>query len=130
MPTAGTNRVLEKLEATRELPTIPAVLVPLLRCMEKPWDEVDMHEIVHLIAQDKSLAARSLQVANSPLFGCTHQVEHIQSAVLALALDRIQQIAVSWSLRRMLPTLTYGVIPLDIRELSVGYDHVPRYIAT
>src|SRR5216683_2930335 len=36
MPMACANQLLEKLESTRELPTIPAVLVPLLRYMERP----------------------------------------------------------------------------------------------
>src|SRR6266568_1201400 len=36
MPMACANQLLEKLESTRELPTIPAVLVPLLRSMERP----------------------------------------------------------------------------------------------
>ena len=31
MPVSGANSLLEKLESARELPTIPAVLVPLLR---------------------------------------------------------------------------------------------------
>ena len=58
MPTPTTNRLLEKLGSTRELPTIPAVLVPLLKCMEKPCDTVDMHQVVQLISQDKSLASK------------------------------------------------------------------------
>src|SRR6266446_8637350 len=126
MPSAGTNRLLEKLGSARELPTIPAVLVPLLKCMEKPWDAVDMHQVVQLISQDKSLAARSLQVANSPLFGWSHQVENTQSAVLALGLERIQQIAVSCSLLRLLPAVSFGVNPSVFWAHSLGCALVSR----
>ncbi len=129
MPTASTNRLLERLGPTRELPTIPAVLVPLLKCMEKPWDAVDMHQVVQLISQDKSLAARSLQVANSPLFGWSHQVENIQSAVLGLGLERIQQIAVSCSLLRLLPAVSFGVNPSVFWAHSLGCALVSRELA-
>ena len=67
MTMAGTNPLFRKLESARELPTIPDVLIPLLRYMEQPAESLDVHQVVKLIAQDKSLAARCLQVANSPL---------------------------------------------------------------
>ena len=52
--------LLAKLRSTRDLPTLPAVLMPLLRDLEKPSDSQDLHEIVRLISQDKSLSARCL----------------------------------------------------------------------
>jgi HD-like signal output (HDOD) protein len=118
-----------KFESTRELPTIPAVLVPLLRYMEKPLDRVEVHEFVKLISQDKSLAGRCLQIANSPLFGCSHEVETIQSAVVALGLERIQQIAVSCSLLKLLPAVSFGVNPAVFWARSLGCAHVAREFA-
>ncbi len=38
-----------------------------------------MQEVVRLIAQDKSLAARCLQIANSPLYGASREIESIGS---------------------------------------------------
>ena len=111
MSITTSNHIVEKLESTRDLPTVPAVLLPLLRYMEKPLDQVDVHKVVSLISQDKSLAARCLQVANSPLFGSAHEVETIQASVVALGLDRIQQIAVSCSLLRLMPATSFGVEP-------------------
>lgn len=103
--------LLKKLRTTRELPSLPIVLVPLLRYLERPLDSQDVHEIVGLISQDKSLAARCLQVANSPLFGCMHEVESIQSAVVALGLERIHEIAVSCSFLKLLPASWAEVNP-------------------
>lgn len=102
--------LLEKLHSARELPTIPTVLVPLLQYLEKPLDSQDINEIVRMIAQDESLAARCLQLANSPLFG-NHSVESIQSAVVALGLERIHEIAVSCSLIRVQPSTWSGIAP-------------------
>jgi hypothetical protein len=52
------SRLLQKLQSTRELPTLPAVLLPLLGYLEQPLDTLDMHKVVHLVSQDKALAAR------------------------------------------------------------------------
>lgn len=124
-----TSPILEKLENTRDLPTVPAVLLPLLRYMEQPLDKVEVQEIVNLISLDKSLAGRCLQVANSPLFGSSHEVESIQTAVVALGLDRIQQIAISCSLLRLMPTVLIGVNPSVFWAHSLGCALVCREFA-
>src|SRR5438094_10230413 len=59
-------KLLQKLQSARELPTLPAVLIPLLRHLERPLRSHDVHQIVDLIAKDESLAARCLHIANSP----------------------------------------------------------------
>lgn len=118
MRTGG--QLLEKLQCTRTLPTLPAVLVPLLRYLERPLDSQDVHEIVKLVSQDKSLAARCLQVANSPLYGCSHEVESIQSAVVVLGLQRIHEIAVSCSFLKLMPTLWFEISPSAFWAHSLG----------
>ena len=130
MTASPTNPLLEKLASARELPTIPAVLVPLLRYMEQPSDTLDIQQLVKLISQDKSLAARCLQMANSPLFGCSHEVETIQSAVVALGLNRIQEIAVSCSLLRLLPAVSFGVSPSVFWAHSLACAMVAREFAS
>jgi len=94
-------QLVQKLKSTCDLPTLPAVLMPLLRYLERPLDSQDMHEIVRLISQDETLAARCLQLANSPLYGCSHEVQSIQSAVVSLGLQKIHEIAVSCSLLKL-----------------------------
>ena len=111
MSFATASHILEKLEFTRDLPTAPAVLMRLLRYMEKPLDQVDVPQIVNLISQDKSLAGRCIQVANSPLFGSgdENEVVTIQASVMAVGVSRIQQIAVSCSLLRLMPAISFGL---------------------
>lgn len=130
MTVASANPLLEKLESARDLPTIPAVLIPLLRYMEQPAETLDIHQVVKLISQDKSLAARCLQIANSPLFGASHEVETIQSAVVALGLNRIQEIAISCSLLRLLPGGSFGVNPSALWAHSLACAMVAREFAS
>ena len=122
MSAATASHILEKLEFTRQLPTAPAVLMRLLRSMEKPLDQVDVHQVVNLISQDKSLAGHCLQVANSPLFGSSHEDEvvSIQALVMAVGVTRIQQIAVSCSLLRLMPAISFGLNPAVFWAHSLG----------
>lgn len=123
------EQLLQKLQSTRQLPTLPTVLLPLLRYLERSLDKQDVHEIVRMVAQDKSLAARCLQVANSPLYGCSHEVESIQSAVVVLGLERIHEIAVSCSLLKLLPTLWFEISPSAFWAHSLGCALVSREFA-
>jgi putative nucleotidyltransferase with HDIG domain len=127
---AGDLQLLEKLRSTRELPALPAVLMPLLRYLNKPLDSQDMHEIVRLISEDKSLAARCLQVVNSPLFGCSREVESVQAAVVDLGLERIHRIAVSCSMLKLTPAVSSDVGPSVFWAHSLACALVSRDLAT
>jgi putative nucleotidyltransferase with HDIG domain len=124
------GQILEKLSSTRELPTLPAVLLPLLRYLDKPLDSQDMHEIVRLISQDKSLAARCLQIVNSPLFGCGREVETIQGAAVALGLERIHEIAVSCSMLKLAPSVRVEISPSVFWAHSLGCALISRDLAS
>lgn len=130
MSATSANLIVEKIWSTRDLPTVPAVLLPLLSYMEKPLDKVEVHRVVEMIGQDKSLAGRCLHMANSPLFGCSHEVKTIQSAVVALGLDRVQQIAVSCSLLKLMPAISFGVNPSVFWAHSLGCALIAREFAT
>jgi putative nucleotidyltransferase with HDIG domain len=129
MAAAAGNHIVDKLESTRDLPTVPTVLIPLLQCMQQPVDRVDVHEVVALISQDKALAGRCLRMANSSLFGCSHEVETIQAAVVALGLERIQQIAASCSLLSLMPTVSFGVNPSVFWAHSLACAMIAREFA-
>jgi putative nucleotidyltransferase with HDIG domain len=121
--------LLAKLRTLRELRTLPAVLLPLLRHLEQPLESQDMHKIVQLIAQDKALAARCLQLANSPLYGAPREIESVQAAVLALGLTKIHEIAVSCSLLKLMPTLLFEISPSSFWAHSLACALVSREFA-
>ena len=58
-----------KIADLDNIPTVPALLVPLLKRLGEPAEEVNVTEIVNLISYDKSLTAQCLHMANSPLLG-------------------------------------------------------------
>jgi len=127
---AGDLQLIQKLRSTRELPALPAVLMPLLHYLDKPLDSQDMHEIVRLISEDKSLAARCLQVVNSPLFGRSREVGSVQAAVVDLGLERIHEIAVSCSMLKLTPAASSGIGPSVFWAHSLACALVSRDLAT
>lgn len=126
-PTTGALR--SRLEQLEEMPTIPVVLAPLLRYLEQPLDTLEVQQVVDLISQDKSLAAQCLHMANSPLYGRWQKADNIRSAVVALGLQRMRDIAVSCSLLRLSPKGGSDLDPMVFWEHSLGCALVCRQFA-
>ncbi len=131
MTTAAVTKqaLLRRLEDLRQIPTVPAVLGPLLRRLQQPIEQVDVQTITQLMEQDESLAAQCLHMANSPLFGRWQKVESLRAAVLSLGLHRVGDIAMSCSLLNLLPKGKAGMDPVFFWEHSLGCALVCRHLA-
>jgi HD-like signal output (HDOD) protein len=121
--------LLTRIEGLQQIPTIPAVLGPLLRYLERPAEQIDVHKITEMIAQDKSLAAQCLQMANSPLFGKWQKVNSLRGAVVGLGIQRISDIAMSCGVLNMTPKDCGGIDPVAFWEHSLGVALVCRHFA-
>jgi len=121
--------LLSKLENIDKMPTLPVTLLPLLRYLEQPIDQLDIQEVVDLISQDKSLSAQCLHMANSPLFGRWQSVDNIRGAVVSLGLQRMRDIAVSCSVLTLLPSGNGDMDPVVFWEHSLGCALVCRQFA-
>ncbi len=119
------------MEGLHHIPTIPAVLAPLLRYLEQPVEQIDVQKVTDLIAQDKSLAAQCLQMANSPLFGRWKKIDSLRGAVVGLGFHRLSDIAMSCGVLNMMPKngLGGGIDPVVFWEHSLGCALVCRQFA-
>jgi len=120
--------LLKRLEGLHQIPTIPAVLAPLLRYLNQPVDQLDVHKVTDMIAQDKALAAQCLQMANSPLFGHWQKVDSLRGAVVGLGFQRVSDIAMSCGVLNMMPRGS-GIDPVAFWEHSLGCALVCRHFA-
>jgi HD-like signal output (HDOD) protein len=125
----GKQVLLHRLDGLRQIPTIPAVLAPLLRYLQQPLDQLDVQEITNLLAQDKSLAAQCLHMANSPLFGRWQRVESLRGAVLTLGFHHVSDIAMSCGLLNLLPRDKTSLDPVAFWEHSLGCALICRRLA-
>src|SRR5579864_8466525 len=121
--------LLARIEDLRQIPTIPSVLAPLLRYLEQPAEQLDVQKITDMIAQDKSLAAQCLQMANSPLFGRWQKVDSLRGAVIGLGFHRVGDIAMSCGVLNMMPKDCGSIDPVAFWEHSLGCALVCRHFA-
>lgn len=129
MTVQSTDALRDRLQNLEDMPTIPVVLAPLLRYLEQPLDTLEVQQVVDLLSQDKSLTAQCLHMANSPLYGQWKRVENIRSAVLALGMQRMRDIAVSCSLLKLSPKGKTCLNPGVFWEHSLGCALVCRQFA-
>ena len=130
MNTAATKAtLLSRIEDLQHIPTIPAVLAPLLRYLEQPVEQIDVQKVTDMIAQDKSLAAQCLQMANSPLFGRWQKIDSLRGAIVGLGFHRVSDIAMSCGVLNMMPKEGGGIDPVVFWEHSLGCALVCRHFA-
>ncbi len=125
----GKQLLLQRLDGLRQIPTIPAVLTPLLRYLEQPVEQLDVQKVTDFLAQDKSLAAQCLHMANSPLFGRWQKVESLRGAVVSLGFRHVSDIAMSCGVLNMLPGDKTSLDPAVFWEHSLGCALVCRHLA-
>jgi HD-like signal output (HDOD) protein len=125
----GNQVLLQRLDGLCQIPTIPAVLAPLLRYLQQPIEQLDVQEVTDLLSQDKSLAAQCLQMANSPLFGRWQKVESLRGAVVSLGFHHVSDIAMSCGVLNMLPGDRTGMDPAVFWEHSLGCALLCRHLA-
>lgn len=70
-----------------ELPPMPAALSEVLRALSN--DHLSLARCVQLIETDPALAARLVQLANSPYYGCGGRIGSIEAAVSRLGLRAV-----------------------------------------
>ena len=127
---AATREVLlKRLENLDQMPSIPVVVYPLLRYLERPLDQVDTQKVVDYISQDKSLAAQCLHMANSPLFGRWQVVHTVRNAVMALGLQRMRDVVMSCSVLKLMPGEQSVLDPVVFWEHSLGCALISRHFA-
>src|SRR5579885_3163272 len=126
---ASKASLLSRIEDLKQIPTIPAVLAPLLRYLEQPLEDIDVQKVTEMIAQDKSLAAQCLQMANSALFGSRQKIESIRGAVMGLGFQRVSDIAMSCGGLNLTAKGWPGLDPVVFWEHSLGCALLCRHFA-
>lgn len=123
------STVRSRLAALDAMPCAPAILLPVLRHLSEPSEKIDVQRIIELVAHDKSLAAQTLRMANSPLFGLSSAVDSVRVAVMTLGLERMRTIATTCCVLRLLPGGGARLDPRVFWEHSLGCALVARKLA-
>lgn len=132
MKTAGTislGVLRERITSLEQIPSIPAILLPLIRTLELPAESVDVQRVVDLISHDKSLAAQTLHMANAPLFGRLQEITTLRGAVVALGIARVREIATSCCMMKLASRQCSSFDVRALWEHSLGVALVSRRFA-
>ncbi len=131
MITAPSRReeIALRVEQLVSIPSIEAILQPLVSYLQQPLENLDLQRVVDLISHDNSLAAQCLHMANSPLFGRWQTITTTRGAVIALGLRRMRDIAVSCCVLKLMPGGWDDHNPVVFWEHSLACALVSRRIA-
>ena len=94
------QRIQEDLDAGRlVLPTLPEITVRVQAVLDQP--EVSMDELTALLRADASIAARLLQLVNSPAYRANRPISDLRQAITRLGLDQIQHLVTAFAAEQM-----------------------------
>jgi putative nucleotidyltransferase with HDIG domain len=126
MNSSVASTIRDRVARIRITPSIPAVLLPLLKLFNMPAEQTDMSEIVRLVSYDNAIAAQCLRVAGSPLFGLSHPPTSLSGAVVSLGLNRVKSIVVTCCMGQAFPVKKWALSPVVFWRHSLGCAMVCR----
>ena len=91
--------ILAELEATNNLPTLPAVAMEVIRVCRDPGCQIS--DLLELIQHDPSLTTKVLRTVNSAMFGLSRRVTSLKQALTLLGLESVRAIVLSFSLVKL-----------------------------
>lgn len=112
------------------LPTLPEVAIKLREAVED--ENSSAHHIAETLAQDASLTARLMQVANSPLYRTRNPIDELQMAVTRLGITLVRDLVVSLAMKQIFQA-TSDALEAQFRKTwttSVDVAAISRMLAS
>lgn len=123
-----TRLTLESLFVDAEsVPSPPVSVLEIVRKSEDP--DVTLNELVRLIELDVALAVQILRIANSALYSPVSEITTIERALTTLGLRSVRLLALSASLRMLIPDDPGQLDTADIRRRMVVNGSLARKFA-
>ena len=108
----------QKVLDIKMMPAIPAVVIPLIKLLQK--EDVRVDDVVRLVSYDNSIVAQCLRIVSSPLFAQSRPPDNFRSAVITLGLRRMRDIALTCTLGQMIPADKFLIDPAVFWKHSLG----------
>jgi putative nucleotidyltransferase with HDIG domain len=125
IPSLSTS-IRERVQRIESTPTIPNILLPLLKLLKAPPESVNVAEVIKLVSYDSSIAAQCLRMAGAPLFGLAKPPKTIGSAVLTLGTRRVETILLTCCLGKAFSANHWPLDPAAFWRHSLGCAMVCR----
>lgn len=129
-----TQQILQQLFKAVEtdqikLPTLPEVALKIRQAVEK--DTLSAAGLASLLAQDSSLSARLLQLANSPIYRARTEIDSLQMAVTRLGVRIVKDLVVMLAIKQAFKAKDKSIEKQfkEIWQTSVDVASVCRVLA-
>ena len=129
MPALSLSDLQYRVEGLHELPSLPAILFPILNQLSADSDEIDLQKTVQLVSHDGALTSQVLHMANSPLFGMRQRISTLRGAALTLGVHRLRDIVTSCCLMQVSPMGTGEMNACNLWEHSLACALIARTLA-
>jgi len=94
-----TAHLFARLQDSRNLPSLPQVLLQVMALEEQ--EDLDIKELIKIIAQDPAISAKALRLVNSAYYNLQGKFSSLERAVLYLGADVIKNITISASIHHV-----------------------------
>src|SRR5579883_2500600 len=113
----------------KSLPSAPTVYLKLMDALRS--DDVSAAEIGSIIAEDLGMAAKVLQLVNSPLFGSRRAISTPEEATVYIGVETVRALVLAEGVfSKFGPANHPGFSPEQLREHSVRVAVLARRLAT
>ena len=123
------EEIQSKIKTLDSIPSVPAIVHPLVSMLQLPPDKIDMEQVVKLVSYDAGIAAQCLRMSNSPLFG-RRNTETVRSAIMALGMKRVQAILLGCCMNQIVPRGKWALDATTFWRHALGCALVSRKLAT
>jgi len=93
--TVAADSLLTQLADIRDLPTLPAVFMRIMRMMQSK--DTSVREISQVVETDQSIAMKILRLINSSFYGLSRSVYSVQQAIVLLGANTLKNILITAS---------------------------------
>lgn len=93
---AHREKMLRDVAHSGELPAMPKLVEKLDRVISDP--NATMKDAAEVVSLDPSIAAKTLQLVNSPLFSLNRQIDHLDQALSFIGLNGVRHIVFTASI--------------------------------
>jgi len=125
------NKLKKAVETDRlKLPTLPEVAIKIREAVEN--ENNSAQQIADLLAQDPSLTARLMQVANSPVFRARSQIDDLTTAITRLGTRVVRDLVICLAMKQIYQPSS-NTLEQKFRELwstSIEVAAISRMIAS
>lgn len=99
------------------IPSPPMLVMQIIRLADDP--DVSIPKLSKLVEQDAPLAAKFVRMANSSLFSPSREITSVQRALVVVGLRSVRILALSTSMKSLLPTSAGGLEAEQARRRSL-----------